>query len=77
MPEGTTSGSRALTALVGVVATVLLGWVLIEGATILQPLVIAMLLCNILQPVVRALASAATHAPDSGRSTGRPMVDTW
>lgn len=39
----------------GVVATILVGWVLIQGATILQPLVIAILLCNVLQPVVRLL----------------------
>jgi len=46
---------RALTTLVGVVATILVGWVLTEAAHILQPLVIAILLCSILQPVVRAL----------------------
>lgn len=50
------SSVRALTALVGVVATILVGWVLISAAPILQPLVIAVLLCNVLQPVVRALA---------------------
>ncbi len=50
------SSVRALTALVGVVATILVGWLLIESAAILQPLVIALLLCNVLQPVVRALA---------------------
>jgi len=47
---------RALTALVGIVATILLGWLLISAAPILQPLVIALLLCNVLQPVVRTLA---------------------
>jgi len=50
------SSVRALTALVGVVATILVGWLLIHAAAILQPLVIALLLCNVLQPVVRALA---------------------
>jgi AI-2 transport protein TqsA len=50
------SSIRALTALVGVVATILVGWVLISAAPILQPLVIAVLLCNVLQPVVRTLA---------------------
>ncbi|GJM20930.1 MAG: AI-2E family transporter [Planctomycetota bacterium] len=42
--------------LTGIVATVLVGWVLIQGAHILQPLVIAMLLCSVLTPVVRILA---------------------
>lgn len=49
------SNTRALTTLVGVVATILVGWVLTEAAHILQPLVIAILLCSILQPVVRAM----------------------
>ncbi len=49
------ANTRALTTLVGVVATILVGWVLTEAAHILQPLVIAILLCSILQPVVRAL----------------------
>ncbi|MFT7463445.1 MAG: AI-2 transport protein TqsA [Pseudohongiellaceae bacterium] len=46
---------RPLTTLVGVVATILVGWVLTEAANILQPLVIAILLCSILQPVVRTM----------------------
>jgi predicted PurR-regulated permease PerM len=50
------SSFRALTALVGIIATILVGWVLIAGAPILQPLVIAVLLCSVLQPVVRTLA---------------------
>lgn len=54
-PKGKSS-VRALTALVGVVATILVGSVLISAAPILQPLVIAVLLCNVLQPVVRTLA---------------------
>jgi len=48
--------ARAITVLTGIVATVLVGWVLIQGAHILQPLVIAMLLCSVLTPVVRILA---------------------
>ncbi|MBC8327899.1 MAG: AI-2E family transporter [Planctomycetes bacterium] len=49
------SPSRSLTVLLGIVATILMGWVLYVGAGILQPLVIALLLTNILQPVVRRL----------------------
>ncbi|RKY17438.1 MAG: hypothetical protein DRQ55_15745 [Planctomycetota bacterium] len=44
-----------LTTLVGVIATILVGWVLIQAAEILQPLVIAFLLCTVLQPLVRLL----------------------
>ncbi len=47
---------RSFTVLLGIVATILMGWVLYVGAGILQPLVIALLLTNILQPVVRRLA---------------------
>ena len=50
------SRSRSFTVLLAIVATILLGWVLYVGAGILQPLVIALLLTNILQPVVRRLA---------------------
>lgn len=48
--------SRPLVLLVGILAVVLVGWVLHVGAGILQPLVIALLLCSMLQPVVRSLA---------------------
>ena len=48
--------SRALVFLLGIVATILTGWVLHAGASILQPLVIALLLASMLQPVVRMLA---------------------
>jgi len=48
--------SRALVVLLGIVATILTGWVLHTGASILQPLVIALLLASMLQPVVRTLA---------------------
>lgn len=51
-----TGPGRALTILVGIVTTILLGWLLYVGASILQPLVIALLLASMLQPVVRTLA---------------------
>jgi predicted PurR-regulated permease PerM len=44
-----------LTTLVGIIATIMVGWVLIEAAAILQPLVIAVLLCIVLGPLVRLL----------------------
>ncbi|HEX9794981.1 MAG TPA: AI-2E family transporter, partial [Planctomycetota bacterium] len=44
--------NRQFTALVAIVATVALGWLLHVGAGILQPLVIALLLAGMLQPVV-------------------------
>lgn len=47
---------RSFTFLLGIVTTILLGWVLHVGAGILQPLVIALLLTNILQPLVRRLS---------------------
>ena len=46
---------RAHIFLLGVVATILVGWVLHVGAGILQPLIIALRLCSMLQPVVRGL----------------------
>ena len=51
-----TAPSRALPLLLGIIATILVGWVLYVSAGILQPLVIAALLCTVLQPVVRVLA---------------------
>jgi len=48
--------SRATTVLLGILTTILVGWVLNVGAAILQPLVIALLLSSMLQPVVRQLA---------------------
>jgi len=45
-------GMRQLVILLGVVVAVLLGWVLHVAASILQPLVIALLLAGMLQPVV-------------------------
>ncbi len=50
------TGNRALTVLLGIIATVLVGWVLHEGAAILRPLVIAFLMASMLHPVVRGLA---------------------
>lgn len=47
--------------LLGIVTTILIGWVLHVSAGILQPLVIALLLAVMLQPVVRALARV--HIP--------------
>ena len=51
-----TRRARASTILLGILTTILVGWVLHIGAAILQPLVIAFLLANVLQPVVRGLA---------------------
>ena len=48
--------NRAFTLLVGIMATIMIGWVLHVGASILQPLVIALLVASMLQPVVGALA---------------------
>lgn len=50
------TSSRTSTILLGVVATILVGWVLHVGAEIIQPLVIALLLASMLQPVVRQAA---------------------
>ncbi|MCP3920615.1 MAG: AI-2E family transporter [bacterium] len=47
---------RPLTILLGILTTIMLGWVLHVGAEILQPLVIALLLASMLQPLVVALA---------------------
>ena len=47
---------NTLTALVGILTTIMLGWVLFVARGILLPLVIAMLLCTMLSPVVVRLA---------------------
>ncbi len=52
---------RTITILVGLLATVMLGWVIHVGAGILQPLVIALFLCSMLGPVVSWLAKR--HIP--------------
>ncbi len=48
--------NRATTFLLGVIATILIGWVLNVGADILKPLAIAFLLASMLQPIVIGLA---------------------
>lgn len=48
--------NRATTVLLGVIATILIGWVLNVGADILKPLAIAFLLASMLQPIVIGLA---------------------
>lgn len=48
--------NRTTVVLLGIIVAVLIGWVLHVGASILQPLVIALLLASMLQPVVRTLA---------------------
>ncbi len=48
--------NRAAAILLGIVTTILLGWVLKVGAGIIQPIVIALLLASMLSPVVRGLA---------------------
>jgi predicted PurR-regulated permease PerM len=48
--------NRTLIALLAVTTTILVGWVLHVGASILQPLVIAFLLASMLQPVIIRLA---------------------
>jgi predicted PurR-regulated permease PerM len=49
------SANRALTFLLGIIATILVGWVVHTGGAILKPLVIALLLASMLQPVVIGL----------------------
>jgi predicted PurR-regulated permease PerM len=49
------STNRALTFLLGIIATILVGWVVHTGGAILKPLVIALLLASMLQPVVIGL----------------------
>ncbi len=48
--------NRTQTLLLGLIATILVGWVLSTGAGIIQPIVIALLLAIMLQPVVVTLA---------------------
>ena len=50
-----TPGNRALLFPLGIIATILVGWLLRVGSDILQPLVIALLLASLLSPVVRLL----------------------
>lgn len=53
--------SRAVVVLLAILAVVMVGWVLHAAAGILQPLVIALLLASMLQPLVRRLAQ--WHVP--------------
>lgn len=48
--------NRSVLVLLSILVTILVGWVLHVGAGILQPLVIALLLASMLQPVVTRLA---------------------
>jgi predicted PurR-regulated permease PerM len=57
------AASRAQTIALVIIATVLIGWVLHIGASILQPMVIALLLANVLQPVVTALEKRKIPGP--------------
>lgn len=50
------SQQRSVVFLLGVIATILVGWVLHVGAPILLPLVIAFLLAGIIAPIVRRMA---------------------
>ena len=50
------TANRTFVALLAIITTILVGWVLHVGASILQPLVIAFLLASMLQPVIVRLA---------------------
>ncbi|MBC8406696.1 MAG: AI-2E family transporter [Planctomycetes bacterium] len=63
MDARTRAGSRAQTIALVIIATVLIGWVLHIGASILQPMIIALLLANVLQPVVTALEKRKIPGP--------------
>jgi predicted PurR-regulated permease PerM len=63
MDARTRAGSRAQTIALVIIATVLIGWVLQIGASILQPMIIALLLANVLQPVVTALEKRKIPGP--------------
>ena len=57
------SANRALTFLLGIIATILVGWVVHTGSAILKPLVIALLLASMLQPVVIGLKRRGIPPP--------------
>ena len=57
------STNRALTFLLGIIATILVGWVVHTGGAILKPLVIALLLASMLQPVVIGLKRRGIPPP--------------
>ena len=54
--------NRTLAVMLGVLTTIMVGWVLHVGAGILQPLVIALLLASMLQPIVRLLGEVEDPA---------------
>lgn len=56
-------GNRGLNFGVGILATILVGWVMYVGASIIQPFVIALLLCVLLGPIVDALKRFYIPAP--------------
>ena len=53
MAKASNAPNNASAVLLGIIATILLGWLLKVGSPILQPLAIAMLLASMLAPVVR------------------------
>ncbi len=57
------TANRALTLLLGIIATILVGWVVHTGGAILKPLVIALLLASMLQPIVIGLARRGIPPP--------------
>lgn len=63
MEESARAGGRTQTFALVIIATVMVGWVLHAGASIIQPIVIALLLANVLQPVVRALEARKIPGP--------------
>jgi AI-2 transport protein TqsA len=63
MEQTARPGSRGQTIALVVIATILVGWVLHAGASIIQPIVIALLLANVFQPVVRAFERRRIPGP--------------
>jgi predicted PurR-regulated permease PerM len=63
MEQTASPRGRGQTIALVVIATILVGWVLHAGASILQPIVIALLLANVFQPVVRAFERRRIPGP--------------
>lgn len=63
MEQTARPGGRGQTIALVIIATILVGWVLHAGASILQPIVIALLLANVFQPVVRAFERRRIPGP--------------
>lgn len=63
MEQSARPGNRGQTIALVVIATILVGWVLHVGAPIIQPIVIALLLANVFQPVVRAFERRRIPGP--------------